>query len=95
MERKGPDVVQVGDRFNDPWMRAMMVSPNAQRFLKTTLYGTQDFRSLGPLFAKPASVVSTKFVEDPMYGMSTEKFGGSAVAFTPTVSFLPRTAALR
>jgi hypothetical protein len=95
MERKGPDVVQVGDRFNDPWVRAMMVSPSAQRFLKTSLYGSQDFRSLGPLLAKPASVVSAKFAGDPMYGMSTERFGGSAVAFTPTVSFLPRTAALR
>jgi hypothetical protein len=94
-ERKGPDIVQVGDRFNDPWVRAMMVSPSAQRFMKTTLYGSQDFRSLGPLLAKPASVLSAKFVDDPMNGMSTEKFGGSAVAFTPTISFLPRTASLR
>jgi hypothetical protein len=45
--------------------------------------------------AKPAAVVVARFVEDPMNGMSTERFGGSAVAFTPTVSFLPRTAALR
>ncbi len=59
----------------------MMVSPSAQRFLKTTLYGAQDFRSLGPLLAKPASVVSARFVDDPMNGMSTESFGGSAVAF--------------
>ena len=94
-ERKGPDVVQVGDRFNDPWMRAMMVSPSAQRFMKTTLYGTQDFRGLGSLLAKPAAVLSMKFVDDPMNGMSTEKFGGSAVAFTPSISFVPRTASLR
>lgn len=95
IERKGPDIVQVGDRFNDPWVRAMMVSPSAQRFMKTTLYGSQDFRSLGPLLAKPAAVLSSKFVDDPMNGMSTEKFGGSAVAFTPTINFLPRTASLR
>ena len=94
-ERKGPDVVQVGDRFNDPWVRAMMVSPSAQRFMKTTLYGTQDFRGLGSLLAKPAAVLSMKFVDDPMNGMSTEKFGGSAVAFTPSISFVPRTASLR
>ena len=94
-ERKGPDIVQVGDRFNDPWVRAMMVSPSAQRFLKTTLYGAQDFRNLGPLLVKPAAVVSARFVDDPMNGMSTERFGGSAVAFTPTVSFIPRTASLR
>jgi uncharacterized protein YcbK (DUF882 family) len=93
--RKGPEVAQVGDRFNDPWMRAMMVSPSAQRFLKTTLYGVQDFRTLSPLLAKPAMVVSARFADDPMNGMSTEKFGGSAVAFIPTVNLMPRTAALR
>jgi hypothetical protein len=91
---QGTDVAQVGDRFNDPWVRAMMVSPSAQRFLKTTLYGAQDFRSLGPLLAKPATVVSAKFVDDPMNGLSTEKFVGSAVAFTPTISF-PAHRALR
>jgi uncharacterized protein YcbK (DUF882 family) len=94
-ERKGPDIVQVGDRFNDPWMRAMMVSPSVQRFLKTTLYGAQDFLSLRPLLAKPVTVVSAKFVNDPMNGMSTERFGGNAVAFTQTVGFVSRTASLR
>jgi hypothetical protein len=94
-ERKGPDVVQVGDRFNDPWMRAMMVSPSAQRYMKTTLYGSQDFRSLGPLLAKPDSAVAVKFVDDPTHGMSTERFGGGSVAFIPIVKFVPRTASLR
>ena len=94
-ERKGPEIVQVGDRFNDPWMRAMMVSPSAQRYMRTTLYGAQDFRSLGPMLAKPASVISLKFADDPTNGMSTDNFGGSAVAFIPTVNFVPRTAALR
>jgi hypothetical protein len=40
-------------------------------------------------------VVSTKFVDDPMNGMSTERFGGNAVAFTQTVGFVSRTASLR
>ena len=26
----GRTLVRVGDRFNDPWMRAMIVSPSAQ-----------------------------------------------------------------
>jgi hypothetical protein len=94
-ERKGPAIVQIGDRFNDPWMRAMMVSPSAQRYMKTTLYGAQDFRSLGAMLAKPASVVSVQFVDDPTNGMSTDSFGGSAVAFIPVIRFVPRTAALR
>ena len=94
-ERKGPAIVQVGDRFNDPWMRAMMVSPSAQRYMKTTLYGAQDFRSLRAMLAKPASVVSVQFADDPTNGMSTDSFVGSAVAFIPTVQFVPRTASLR
>ena len=94
-QRKGPDVVQVGDRFNDPWVRAMMLSPSAQSFLRTTLYGLQDFRSLGPMFVKPSSVVLVKFTADPTNGLSTTKFTGGAVGFTPTLSFIPPTASLR
>ncbi|MET0530946.1 MAG: hypothetical protein ABW003_21840, partial [Microvirga sp.] len=93
--RKGPDVVQVGDRFNDPWMRAMMLSPNAQSFLKITLYGSPDFRNLGPLFAKPSSVVVMKFTADPTNGVSADKFSGNSVGFTPIMNFMPRTASLR
>ncbi len=37
--RNGVQVVRPGDRFNDPWMRAMIVSPSAQGFMRTTLYG--------------------------------------------------------
>ncbi len=94
--RKGPDTVQAGDRFNDPWIRAMMMAPSAQSFLHTTLYGSPDFRTLGPMFAKPASALAIKFAGDPTGGMSTERFSGSAIGFTPTVNFAPpRTASLR
>ncbi len=72
-QRKGPDVVQVGDRFNDPWVRAMMLSPSAHGFLRTTLYGPQDFRTLGAMFAKPSSVVIVKFAADPTNGLSTDE----------------------
>jgi uncharacterized protein YcbK (DUF882 family) len=94
-QRNGVQVVRPGDRFNDPWMRAMIVSPSAQGFMRTTLYGVQDYRSLGPFFAKPASSVMMTFSQDPHLGMSTEKFAGSAVGFVSTVTFKARTAALR
>ena len=93
--RIGPDTVQVGDRFNDPWVRAMMLSPSAHVFLRTTLYGSPDYRDLGAMFAKPASVLVVKFTQNPTNGLSTERFSGGAVAFTPTMNFVPRTAALR
>ncbi len=93
---KGPGVVRVGDRFNDPWMRAMIVSPSAQAFMKTTVYGVPDFRALGPYLLKPASTMMATFSEDPYRGMTSESFAGSAVGFTRTVTFSPpRTAALR
>jgi uncharacterized protein YcbK (DUF882 family) len=87
--------VRAGDRFNDPWMRAMIVSPNAQSFMRTTLFGMQDFRNLGPYLQKPESAVMMTFSGDPYLGMSTDKFAGSAVTFISTVTFKARTAALR
>ena len=93
---KAVSVVRVGDQFNDPWMRAMIVSPSAQNFMKTTVYGMPDFRALGPYLHKPASTMMATFSEDPHRGMLTETFGGSAVGFTRTVTFAPpRTASLR
>jgi uncharacterized protein YcbK (DUF882 family) len=94
-QRNGVQVVRPGDRFNDPWMRAMIVSPSAQGFMRTTLYGVQDYRSLGPFFLKPASSVVMTFSQDPHFGVSTEKFAGSAVGFVSTITFKARTAALR
>jgi uncharacterized protein YcbK (DUF882 family) len=89
-------VVRVGDRFNDPWMRAMIISPSAQSFMKTTVYGVQDFRTLGAYLHKPDSTMMATFSEDPYRGMSTETFSGSAIGFTRTVTFgPPRTASLR
>jgi uncharacterized protein YcbK (DUF882 family) len=93
---KVASVVRVGDRFNDPWMRAMIVSPSAQNFMKTTVYGVPDFRTLGPYLHKPAATMMATFSEDPYRGMTSETFSGSAVGFTRTVTFGPsRTASLR
>jgi hypothetical protein len=77
-------------------MRAMIVCPSAQTFMKTTVYGVPDFRALGPYLLKPASTMMATFSEDPYRGMTSESFAGSAVGFTRTVTFgPPRTAALR
>ena len=73
----------------------MIVSPSAQGFMRTTLYGVQDYRSLGPFFQKPTSSVMMTFSQDPHLGVSTEKFAGSAVGFVSTITFKARTAALR
>jgi uncharacterized protein YcbK (DUF882 family) len=90
---KVASVVRVGDRFNDPWMRAMIVSPSAQNFLKTTLLGPTDFRTLGPHMLKPTSTMVMRFSNDPHLGMTCEKFDGGAVVFMSTATF--STASLR
>jgi uncharacterized protein YcbK (DUF882 family) len=87
---------QPGMRFNDPWMRAMIVSPSAQGFMSTSLLGAPDYRNLGPYLQKPAASVMITFSDDPHLGMSAEHFSGSAVVFVSTVTFSQqRTAALR
>ena len=91
----GPNLVRVGDRFNDPWMRALMITPSAQSFMRTTLYGAQDFSTIGTLMQKPASAVAMGFADDPNPGLITYRFTGNPVTFTPTVSFSAKTAALR
>jgi hypothetical protein len=94
--KPGSSVVRVGDRFNDPWMRAMIVSPSAQGFLETTLLGMPDFRNLGPHMQKPVTALTMTFTDDPQPGMVSEKFGGTAVTFISSVKFsAPRATAAR
>ena len=87
--------IKAGERFNDPWMRAMIVSPSAQRFMSTSLFGETDYRSLRPHLQKPTAAVMMTFSEDPHLGMNVDRFSGTAVVFVPTVTFNTRTVALR
>jgi hypothetical protein len=83
------------DRLNDPWMRAMVLAPNAQEFMSTSLYGAADYQTYGSYLQKPAASVMMTFSDDPHLGMSSEKFRGHAVVFVATVTFGQRTAALQ
>jgi uncharacterized protein YcbK (DUF882 family) len=88
--------VKVGQRFDNPWMRAMMVAPNAQDFMSTSLYGGgPDIGAIRQNMQKPTTTVMMTFSADPHLGMTTEQFRGSAVVFVSTVTFRQRTAALR
>jgi hypothetical protein len=86
---------KAGQRFNDPWMRAMIVAPSAGEFMSTSLLGEPDYRELASQLHKPTSTVMMAFADDPYLGMRTEKFSGSAVVFVSTVTFPQRTASLR
>jgi uncharacterized protein YcbK (DUF882 family) len=86
---------KVGDRADDPWMRAMVVSQSASAYMRTTLFGMPDFRNLAPQFHKPTTSVMMTFSVDPHLGMRADRFGGTAVVFVSTVTFGQRTAMLR
>jgi uncharacterized protein YcbK (DUF882 family) len=86
---------RTGDQFNEPWLRALIVSPSAQDFMSASTFGLPDYRSLAPFLRKPPATVMMTFSSDPQLGMTTRKFSGTAIVFVSTVTFGMRTASLR
>jgi uncharacterized protein YcbK (DUF882 family) len=86
---------KTGDQFNEPWLRALIVSPSAQDFMSASSFGAPDYRALAPFMRKPPATVMMTFSADPQLGMTTRKFSGTAVVFVSTVTFGTRTASLR
>jgi uncharacterized protein YcbK (DUF882 family) len=87
--------VKVGTRFDNPWMRAVILSPSVHRFLTTLALGARDFTSLASLMVKPASSVMMTFSSDPSPGLSHDHFSGSAIVFLSTVTYPTHTASLQ
>jgi uncharacterized protein YcbK (DUF882 family) len=83
-----------GQRFNDPWTRAITLARSVHSEMAVSFYGRLDVRQVRMLMIKPATAVAMRFGNDPYEGMQTLRFSGSAVTFVPTVTF-PRLAALR
>jgi uncharacterized protein YcbK (DUF882 family) len=84
-----------GARFDNPWLRAVMLSPSVRRYLITLQLGDSDYRALAALMEKPASSVMMTFAAEPNPGLTADRFSGSAVVFVSTVTYGTRTAALR
>jgi uncharacterized protein YcbK (DUF882 family) len=82
-------------RGNDVWMRVVMLAPSASHSMLTTVLGDTDMRLMRTHFIKPQAVVAMAFSDDPMMGMTTDRFTGSAAATLATQSFVLRTASLR
>ncbi|MGO9698192.1 MAG: DUF882 domain-containing protein [Xanthobacteraceae bacterium] len=83
------------ERLNDPWLRAIVLSPSVTRFLSVTTLGVHDFRFLAALIAKPANSVMMTFAADPQPGLAQDHFSGSAIVFVSTVIYPIQTADLR
>ncbi len=83
-----------GGRDNDPWLRAIVLSPSVNRFLRITALGAPDYRSLATFMVKPANSVMMTFAADPQPGLTHDHFSGSAIVFMSTVTYSLRTATL-
>ena len=87
--------LKAGDRVNDPWLRAMILTPSLN-LMSTSMLSKPDYRNLTPFMQKPSSTVMMTFSDDPYLGMDSAQFGGSAVVFVSTTTFgSARTASLR
>ncbi len=83
-------------RWDGPFMRALVMTPSVVRFMNTTLYGMQDYRSLQPLLQKPEMLVVMAFAHDSSMGPGHLRFEGRAIEFLAITTFQARsTAALR
>ena len=80
---------------NDVWMRVMMLAPSASSAMSTTVLGDTEMTLMRSYFVKPQASIAMTFSDDPMMGMTCDRFTGSATAQLPTQSFVMRTAALR
>jgi uncharacterized protein YcbK (DUF882 family) len=86
---------KVGDLFDDPWMRALVLAPDIRNYMTVTSFDAPDFRQLRPMMEKPDISIRMAFSPDPQLGMATDHFSGSAVVFLSTVTFVTRTASLQ
>jgi uncharacterized protein YcbK (DUF882 family) len=89
--------VKVGSqRLDNPWLRAVILSPSVHRFLTTLALGARDLTSLAALMVKPSSSVLMTFSTDPTMGLPHDHFSrGTAIVFLPTVTYPTRTASLQ
>ena len=80
---------------NDVWMRVVMLAPSASNGMLTTVLGDIDMNQMRAHFLKPQATIAMAFSDDPMMGMTCDRFSGSATATLATQSFVLRTASLR
>jgi uncharacterized protein YcbK (DUF882 family) len=81
-------------RYDDPWLRAMILTPSMSDSMTATLYGRPDLGELRNLMHKPRASLMLSFGEDPFSGPAPDQFRGEAVVFMNNHAFDRRTASL-
>jgi uncharacterized protein YcbK (DUF882 family) len=84
-----------GMRYDDPWLRAMILAPRFYGSMTATVYGEPDFTELRALMDKPTTSVAMSFTKEPYPGITANSFSGEAVVFLNTYAFPQRTAWLQ
>jgi hypothetical protein len=82
-------------RYDDPWLRALILTPSMSDSMTATLYGRPDLSELRNLMHKPRASLMLSFGEDPFSGPAPDQFRGEAVVFMNNHAFDRRTASLR
>jgi uncharacterized protein YcbK (DUF882 family) len=90
-----PALASGGLRIDSPWMRAAILTPSVSGMTATRL-GPLDTGALRELLLKPSESLVMTFSADPHLGLAADRFGGNAVEFLATATFVTQTqAALR
>jgi hypothetical protein len=83
-----------GSRHKDDlWLRAAMLTPSISGYMTVTRLGAIDMRALQELLHKPSMSVAMTFSTDPQHGLVATGFGGPAVVFVATMTFVTQSAA--
>jgi hypothetical protein len=67
-------IARAGMRYDDPWLRAMIITPSLTDAMTATPYGTPDLTELRNLMRKPNWSLMLSFNEDPYLGMTSDRF---------------------
>jgi uncharacterized protein YcbK (DUF882 family) len=78
---------------DDLWLRAAMLTPSVSGYMTATRLGAVDMRALQGLLHKPSMSVAMTFSTDPQHGLAATGFGGPAVVFVATMTFVTQSAA--
>jgi uncharacterized protein YcbK (DUF882 family) len=82
-------------RFQEPWLRAVLLAPSVSGALTALPIGPIDRRHLAVAMHKPRAALPATFSVDPHHGIRADRFTGHAVVFLATASFgSSRTASL-
>jgi hypothetical protein len=65
-------IAHAGMQYDDPWLRAMIITPSLTDAMTATPYGAPDLSELRNLMRKPNWSLMLSFNEDPHLGMTSD-----------------------